>query len=234
MKTTFLTLTLPILVLSATACGQPGASERGKATAGGASTGGASNAGSGGNALAGSAAGGATSTGGSSATGGSGGSGGTGPVGTQVGGVECPSDLGLSSAALLNNVVGTITGGNVRISLDPLGDAHDYRVFVLPKAGEVSGDSIQNATYRCAGEYEVPSPINDDEVDTQSAAVRTRVGSTVQGYARTVAEATLGYVFTTPGAGRIPVYAMGDPALKADNVDCYFMRWPENRVKKYV
>src|SRR5438128_1976478 len=48
------------------------------------------------------------------------------------------------------------------------------------------------------------------------------------------AGATLGYVATAPGADRIPVYALGDPAPDSDNADCYYMRWPESRVKHYT
>jgi hypothetical protein len=40
-------------------------------------------------------------------------------------------------------------------------------------------------------------------------------------------------VWNGSGAGRIPVYALGDPAVNGDN-PCYFMRWDESRVKKYV
>ena len=50
---------------------------------------------------------------------------------------------------------------------------------------------------------------------------------------RTMADATLGYVYVTAGAGRVPVYALGDSAANGDN-DCYFQRWAESRVKKYV
>jgi hypothetical protein len=56
----------------------------------------------------------------------------------------------------------------------------------------------------------------------------------VDGYARKTSDATLGYVSTTPGPGLVPVYALGDSARDSDNVDCYFMRWPESRVKKYT
>ena len=63
---------------------------------------------------------------------------------------------------------------------------------------------------------------------------RTRAGSNVEGYTRALDEATLGYVFTTPGDDRIPVYAMGDSHINADNTDCYEMRWPESRKKRFV
>src|SRR5262249_25063410 len=40
-------------------------------------------------------------------------------------------------------------------------------------------------------------------------------------------------VYTVPGTGRVPVYALGDPSPNADNA-CYEERWNESRVKKYV
>lgn len=51
---------------------------------------------------------------------------------------------------------------------------------------------------------------------------------------RAAADATLGYVFTTPGDDRVPVYALGDAHIFADNAQCYYMRWPESRVKTYT
>ena len=155
-------------------------------------------------------------------------------AGTVFSGLDCPTELGLSAASGLGNVQGTVDGSSVRISFDPLAEAHDYRVYVLPKAGDVSGDSVQGATYRCAGNHAVPFPAEDDGKMPENPGVRTRVASQVQGVLRSLADATLGYVFTTPGPGRVPVYALGDPDLKADNVECYFMRWPESRVKKYT
>jgi hypothetical protein len=160
--------------------------------------------------------------------------------GTDVVGAACP-DVGLTAAELLPNVVGNVTGRNVRIRFDPQASAADYRVYRLPKKADVSGAAVQNATYRCAGDYEVPSPAREEAAFPASGAVRTRIESDVQGYVRAAADATLGHVFTSPGPGRVPVYALGDPTrgaiasgFNADNVDCYFMRWPESRVKKYT
>jgi Repeat of unknown function (DUF5648) len=172
----------------------------------------------------------------------SGGTGGGGAVGVAVpphtgpefAGVGCPTELGLPDAYALTNVRAAVDGANVRISFDPLGDAKDYRVYALPAAGDVSGTTVKGATYRCAGRTEVPFPAIEDSDMPASAAVRTRVNSAVGGFARTTADATLGYVFTTPGDDRVPVYALGDTNIKADNVGCYAMRWPETRVKKYT
>jgi len=104
----------------------------------------------------------------------------------------------------------------------------------LPKKGDVSADGVQGAVYRCAGGASVPSPPQDDEAREPAPGARTRVASNVEGYTRKLEDATLGYVFTTPGDDRIPVYALGDPNPKADNFDCYEMRWPESRQKRFV
>jgi hypothetical protein len=193
--------------------------------------------GSGGNAGSSEAAGGSQSPAGTSAGGvTSSGAGGSAVAGSGPSfvGADCPSELGFSAAAPLSNVKGVVDGATVRITFDPLAGARDYRVFVLPKAGDVAGDSVKGATYRCAGNYAVPFPAEDDSKMPENPGVRTRVASVVQDFARTLADATLGYVFTTPADDRMPVYALGDSDLKADNVDCYFMRWPESRVKKYT
>jgi Repeat of unknown function (DUF5648) len=158
----------------------------------------------------------------------------TGGKSSVFGGADCPSDLGLSATAALTNVKGTVDGSDVRITFDPTADAKDYRVYVLPKAGDLMGETVKGATYRCAGNYAVPFPAEDDNKMPENPGVRTRVASKVQGFDRTLPEATLGYVFTTPAADRVPVYALGASDLKADNIDCYFMRWPESRVKTYT
>lgn len=154
-------------------------------------------------------------------------------VGPMSAGAECP-DVGLPDAYGLPNVKGVIEGNNVRITFDPQADARDYRVYALPAKGDVKGDAIQGAVYRCAGESEVPFAAVDDAKTPANPGIRTRAETTVAGVERKAADATLGYVFTTPGDDRVPVYALGDPHIKADNVDCYWMRWPESRVKKYT
>jgi Repeat of unknown function (DUF5648) len=155
-------------------------------------------------------------------------------TGPMFAGAECPTDLGLSDAYALPNVKASVEGSNIRISFDPQGDAADYRVYALPKKADVTADGITGATYRCAGNSAVPAPAIDDATEPMNPGVRTRVASKVRDFPRTKDDATLGYVFTTPGDDRIPVYAMGDPSTNSDNVKCYFMRWPESRLKKYT
>lgn len=161
---------------------------------------------------------------------------GGGPVrnGPMFAGAECPTDIGLPDAYGLPNVKATVDGSNARVSFDLQEDAADYRVYALPQKGDISGATINGATYRCAGNSAVPAPAIDDATMPRDPGVRTRVASKVRGFDRTKEDATLGYVFTTPADDRIPVYALGDPATNSDNVMCYFMRWPESRVKKYV
>jgi hypothetical protein len=186
---------------------------------------------------------GASSAGGNGNSGGKGNtSGGKASVGTagavhtgpMFAGAECPTDLGFPDAYALPGVKGQVDGANVRISFEPQADAADYRVYVLPKKGDVSADAVQGATYRCAGRTTVPSPPQEDEPREPAPGARTRINSNVEGYVRKTADAKLGYVFTTPGADRVPVYAMGDSDLHADNTDCYQMRWPESRKKRYI
>jgi hypothetical protein len=148
-------------------------------------------------------------------------------------GSDCPSDVGLAAAPLLTGVTATVTGQNVRIALDPRGDALDYRVYALPNPADVSGDTIRNATYRCAGNYEIPPIDTEDSRQTMGGAINTRISTSVAGYVRSAAEAQLGFVFTAPGPGLVPVYALGDAGYDADNV-CGFQRYPESRVKRYT
>ena len=218
MRTRFIITSSLLLVLSG--CGSD--SDNKNTTSG--------NGGGGGNGGGAKTSGGAASTTGGNATGTAGGPSPSGPV---FAGADCPSDLGLPDAHALANVQGAITTANARITFDPQGDAADYRVYALPTS-KVSGTTIKGAVYRCAGEYEVPAPALDDSELPENPGFRTRVNSEVKGYKRTTAEATLGYVYTTPAADRVPVYALGDPNIKADNAECYYMRWPESRVKKYT
>lgn len=159
--------------------------------------------------------------------------GGPGHSGPMFAGAECPTDLGLPDAFALPNVKAVMEGSNARITFDPDADAKDYRVYTLPKS-KVSGDTIEGAVYRCAGAYEVPAPAVDDADKPENPGIRTLVQGNVHGQNRGATDATLGYVYTTAAADRIPVYALGDPNVKADNADCYTMRWPESRVKKYT
>jgi hypothetical protein len=178
-------------------------------------------------------------SGGAFALGGGGSGGEAGPSGgnggTMIAGGDCPADVELPAAARLPNVTGVMRGVTVRIRFDPRQEAADYRVYALPSPDDVAGDVIANATFRCAGDYALPHTPTEDEPFPQSYAIRTRIATPVEGFTRSADDAVLGYVFTTAGEGRAPVYALGEPALDADSPDdCYFQRYTESRVKRYV
>ncbi|HEX6273617.1 MAG TPA: hypothetical protein VFZ53_11260 [Polyangiaceae bacterium] len=136
-------------------------------------------------------------------------------------------------------VTASATGDSVSISVEPIEGARDYRVYVLPPdsavtAGADGAVTVRNAVYRCAGNRQTPRIAQDGSGKRQSESFFTLVdGQEVNGHTRTLADATLGHVYVTPGSGRIPVYAMGDPSSDADN-SCYWQRWNESRVKRYV
>jgi hypothetical protein len=152
-------------------------------------------------------------------------------------GGPCEMDPGWPKAPELTNVRAEVRNDSLELTFDGVDDAKDYRVYALPAAGDVTvaGDAvtIKNGTYRCAGERTAAPATLDDSPQVQSGAVRTRVASTVEGFARTFADATLGYVYTAPGAGRLPVYALGNSDAKSDNA-CFFQRWSASRVKVYT
>jgi hypothetical protein len=132
-----------------------------------------------------------------------------------------------------------IVGTSVNVSVEPLDGALDYRIYALPpdEDVEIGADGkpvVRNALYRCAGDRQAPPTILDGARLPQSYAVKTLTdGSDVDGFERTLANAALGYVYTTPGPGRVPVYALGNPSPDADN-SCFFQRWGASRAKRYV
>ncbi|HVW26955.1 MAG TPA: hypothetical protein VHC69_16420 [Polyangiaceae bacterium] len=139
----------------------------------------------------------------------------------------------------LTNVVASAVHDDVEITFDPIDGAQDYRVYVLPDDSDVSHDdsghvTVKNAIYRCSGDRQMPAATEDGTPQVPGGGIKTLVdGQDVVGYTRKLSEATLGYVYYSPGDGRVPVYAMGDPAANADN-GCYFQRWGASRAKKYV
>ncbi|HLK37278.1 MAG TPA: hypothetical protein VKU41_11040, partial [Polyangiaceae bacterium] len=145
----------------------------------------------------------------------------------------------LPSLPPLDNVVASLNDDSASITFEPVQGALDYRVYPLPKDSDVNVGSdgtvtIRNATYRCAGNRETPPPMIDNGPGITSGSIRTEVDNVMVGnYTRTMAEATLGYVYLHPGPGLTPVYALGDGAPLADGT-CFFMRWGASRSKKYT
>jgi len=142
----------------------------------------------------------------------------------------------LPAVTALSNVKLVMNGGGATITFDTVDNAVDYRVYELPSNNNIQLASdgsvvIPNAIYRCAGTYQVAAPQIEDAT-IQSNGVTTRVTSAVDGYTRSLAEATLGYVYTSAGAGLTPVYAVGNPDIHAD--DDYFYRYQASREKEYT
>jgi len=144
----------------------------------------------------------------------------------------------LPSVPQLENVRVQVNGGSATITFDTVDNARDYRVYALPSEDNIRLDSdgsvvIPNAIYRCSGTYQVPDPLVDD-ASGQNNGITTRVTSAVNGYTRTLAEATLGHVYTSAGAASnlIPVYVVGNPDVRADGD--YFYRYQASREKKYT
>jgi hypothetical protein len=137
-----------------------------------------------------------------------------------------PSDL-----PAMTSVNASVREDNVSVTFDPVDGAKDYRIYEIPASGDAG---TTNVVYRCAGDRESFPVALDGEADPSSAfAVHTRVNSAVLGFNRTTADATLGYVWTTAGDGRVPVYSLGDPNASGDNA-CFFARYDESRVKKFT
>jgi hypothetical protein len=139
----------------------------------------------------------------------------------------------------MTNVLAKENDDSAEITFDPVEGALDYRVYPLPADGDINVASdghvvIHNATYRCAGNRETATPKIDNGPDPNGSGIHTLVDQQkVGGYLRTMANATLGYVYTQPAAGLVPVYALGESAPNADN-SCYWARWGASRVKKYT
>jgi hypothetical protein len=159
-----------------------------------------------------------------------------GPMATQVdGGIQTK----LPPLPSMTNVVAVLNDDSVSISFDPVDGALDYRVYPLPSDGDINVTSdghvvVKQAIYHCAGDRETPPPIIDSAPMTQGDLVQTQVDQQmVGGYLRTAADATLGYVYTDPGVGLVPVYALGESDPNADN-SCIYARWGASRAKKYT
>lgn len=131
-----------------------------------------------------------------------------------------------------------MNGNSATVTFDTVDAAIDYRIYKLPADSNIQVGSdgsvvIPNAIYRCAGTYQVPEAQVED-ISIQSHGVTTRVTTAVSGYTRSLAEATMGYVYTTPDAAAnlTAVYAVGSPFGGAD--DNFFYRYQASRDKKYT
>jgi hypothetical protein len=147
-------------------------------------------------------------------------------------------DTALPPLPRLPRVTAKAAGDSVHISVEPVEGARDYRVYVLPADSDVSSTSdgnvtVRNAIYRCGGDRQSPDLVQDNQNLNPSEAVKTIVEGEVDGYRRTLADATLGHVYVNPGEGRVAVYALGESSEMGDN-SCFWQRWGESRSKEYT
>ncbi|MEO7035138.1 MAG: hypothetical protein ABI548_14570 [Polyangiaceae bacterium] len=132
----------------------------------------------------------------------------------------------------LTNVVGTLRDDSVGIDFDPVDGALDYRVYPLPDDGDITAFSdgsltVKNAIYRCAGmrqTYDLRNSLNAGDPDL---FVFDKLGTTATIDPKPERN-TLGYVYLTKGAGRIPVYALANYASDGEE------GWRASRVKVYT
>jgi hypothetical protein len=164
---------------------------------------------------------------------GSGGPDDSGTVGQIDGGL---SNTGLPTLPELVNVVATEREDSVGIDFDPIDDAVDYRVYPLPSPGDitVNGDgslTIKNAIYRCAGlrqTYDLPNNVGNDLDAPDAGQVYENFNPQFSWTVQVAATPTLGYVYVTPGAGLVPVYAIGEHPTAPE------VGWRETRPKIYT
>jgi hypothetical protein len=156
-----------------------------------------------------------------------------------VGANATPPQTTLPVLPTMSNVVAALNDDSATVTFDPVDGALDYRIYPLPNDSDISTTAdghvvVHNGIYRCAGNRESPVPVIDKAQYIPSDGLNTQVDQeTVGGYLRTLANATVGYVYTQPAPGLVPVYAVGESNANAD-VGCYFARWGASRMKLYT
>jgi hypothetical protein len=124
-------------------------------------------------------------------------------------GQSCAPDL-----PTITNVRVTTHADTAIIEFEPVAGALDYRIYPLPADGDwLIGDNgevgAKNAIYRCAGDRIFQARETDD-ANLFDCSI-TGCDNARHNYSRTADEATLGYVYLTPGPDRLPVYRVADP-----------------------
>src|SRR5262249_8228473 len=108
----------------------------------------------------------------------------------------------------------TQRGDTAIVDFEGVAGALDYRVYPMPKAGDImvgqNGQvAVKNAVYRCAGDRPFKAR-KDDQAALYDSSLSGGANLT-NNYERKESESILGYVYLTPGTGRQPVYRMADP-----------------------
>lgn len=103
-----------------------------------------------------------------------------------------------------------VRGDNAVFSFLPREGAADYRIWALPDPSTIVVDAegrleVPGAVYRCAGNRPLPEEWGE-----------VSVAGHVLDYDRPETEALLGYAYPVDGPGRVPVFALGDPAPDSD------------------
>jgi len=114
----------------------------------------------------------------------------------------------------IDNVHVTMHGDTAIVEFEPVEGALDYRIFAYPDSGNIlvgaNGEqAVKNAIYRCAGDRPF-APRSLDDANHFDGELSGR-DDTLQGYGRSESESLLGFVYTTPGTDRQPVYRVADP-----------------------
>lgn len=112
------------------------------------------------------------------------------------------------------NVQVTVRGDTAIIEFEPILGALDYRIYPEPDPadwliGEDGEVGVKDAIYRCAGDR-VFQAREHDEANLFECSL-SGCDNILHDYVRTEDEALLGYVYVSPGAGRVPVYRVANP-----------------------
>jgi hypothetical protein len=155
-------------------------------------------------------------------------------AGLSGGQLDAAPDSNLPPLPALTNVQTTQREDSVGIDFDPVDDAVDYRVYVLPAPSDVTVNAngsitIHNGVYRCAGlrqTLDLPNNIGNNV--TSPDAGQAYVNSQYSWVASVPSSPTLGYVYVDPAAGAVPVYAVGVHPSSSE------VGWRESRAKIYT
>ncbi|HEY2408687.1 MAG TPA: hypothetical protein VGI10_21930 [Polyangiaceae bacterium] len=129
-------------------------------------------------------------------------------------------------------MVGTLGADSVGISFDPVDGAVDYRVYPLPQDADITAYSdgtltVHNAVYRCAGTRQTFDEQNNLN-SSDSGLTKANSYATTTQIDADAAKNTLGYVYVTPAADRLPVFALAGHPMDGET------GWRESRFKIYT